>query len=240
MLNSGIYLIKNNINNKVYVGSSVNIKNRWSVHRSLLTNNKHDSIKLQNSWNKYGSENFTFEILEFCDENIRQVEEQWISYFDSFYKGYNMVEYTVTPSLGKSPNQETRSKQAKAKEKPFSLLNPDGKLITGYNLEKFAKDNNLHASSLHKVHKGKARYYKGWTSPVYYRKKLKTGGKGPKNSNNKYFEFISPEGNIVKAECLNELCRQYKLLANNMTNVYYGKQSHHKGWKQVNKNIINI
>ena len=58
--NTGIYCIKNLENGKIYIGKSVNIKNRWISHRNTLKNNKHDNSYLQNSWNKYGESSFVF------------------------------------------------------------------------------------------------------------------------------------------------------------------------------------
>ena len=51
---SGIYKIENIINNKVYVGSSVSIEDRWIRHKTDLVKGKSCSIKLQNSYNKHG------------------------------------------------------------------------------------------------------------------------------------------------------------------------------------------
>lgn len=45
----GIYKILNTANNKVYIGSSININNRWAKHKALLRHNKHENPKLQNS-----------------------------------------------------------------------------------------------------------------------------------------------------------------------------------------------
>lgn len=64
---SGIYRILNTLNNKFYIGSSVDIYTRWSVHKHKLFSNKHNSIKLQRAWNKYGEQHFKFEILEICE-----------------------------------------------------------------------------------------------------------------------------------------------------------------------------
>lgn len=72
----GIYKILNTVNNKVYIGSSVNIQNRWNKHKALLRHNKHENPKLQNSWNKYGEEVFEFIIIEECDENVLLEKEQ--------------------------------------------------------------------------------------------------------------------------------------------------------------------
>lgn len=89
-----IYCIKNIINNKVYIGKCKNTKNRFSTHLSKLKNNKHHSIKLQRSWNKYKKENFVFEILEEVNilENIIELEKRYIRDFNSYKNGFNCTE----------------------------------------------------------------------------------------------------------------------------------------------------
>ena len=57
---SGIYAIKNLINNKMYIGSTSDFKSRCRSHRTLLNRNKHFNKHLQNSVNKYGLSNFEF------------------------------------------------------------------------------------------------------------------------------------------------------------------------------------
>jgi group I intron endonuclease len=64
----GIYIIKNIINNKVYIGYSKDIHKRFEQHRKELNNNnKKYNPHLQAAWNKYKEENFIFDILEICD-----------------------------------------------------------------------------------------------------------------------------------------------------------------------------
>lgn len=75
----GIYLLK--INDKQYVGSSINIKKRLRRHRTLLRNNKHDNKYLQNMYNKYKT--CEYKILEECDITIkflelRTKEKEWV------------------------------------------------------------------------------------------------------------------------------------------------------------------
>ena len=76
----GVYKIINKTNGKCYIGSSININNRWAKHKALLRHNKHENKKLQNAWNKYGEENFQFIVVKECDNEILLEEEQ--SYLD--------------------------------------------------------------------------------------------------------------------------------------------------------------
>lgn len=73
----GIYQIKNLINNKVYIGSSINVLERKYKHFWMLSNNIHDNEHLQNSYNKYGYENFIFETVESCDESELILKENF-------------------------------------------------------------------------------------------------------------------------------------------------------------------
>lgn len=49
---SGVYQILNCQNGKSYIGSSVNIQQRWSAHRSLLNKGQHPNIHFQRSWKR--------------------------------------------------------------------------------------------------------------------------------------------------------------------------------------------
>lgn len=76
----GVYQIRNLVTGQMYVGSTKkSFKHRLACHLRKLRNNKHVSLYLQNSWNKYGEENFVFEIVEECERQIVLVREgYWI------------------------------------------------------------------------------------------------------------------------------------------------------------------
>ena len=59
-----IYIITNIINDKKYIGSSVNYLKRKNSHICYLRSNKHHSQHLQNAYNKYGEENFKFKSIK--------------------------------------------------------------------------------------------------------------------------------------------------------------------------------
>lgn len=89
---SGIYLITNDINNKVYVGQSGDCLKRWKGH---LYESKHldarNATGVDYAIAKYGEEFFNIELLEeIADEKILDDREKyWISYYDSYNNGYN-------------------------------------------------------------------------------------------------------------------------------------------------------
>ena len=110
----GIYKIINLINRKIYVGSAVDIKSRWRKHKSDLLLNKHHSIKLQNSYNKYGVDNFVYEIIEECEkERMIEREQYYIDLYDSFNKGYN-CRPKAENNFGIKWSQETKIKLSKS------------------------------------------------------------------------------------------------------------------------------
>lgn len=111
--NCGIYIIKNIITNMVYIGSSKQISIRKNQHFSMLKNNKHYNKRLQNAWNKYGEENFIFNIVENVEETkeLSNIEQKYLNIFESYKreKGYNICEIAES-CLGRSHNEETKRK----------------------------------------------------------------------------------------------------------------------------------
>jgi group I intron endonuclease len=91
----GVYCIKNITNNKIYIGSSKHVEARWKEHVYLLENKKHHSVKLQKAWNKYGSGNFKFEVLETTEDKnlLFIIEQQWLDKTKSYENGYNICAY---------------------------------------------------------------------------------------------------------------------------------------------------
>lgn len=90
----GIYIIINNINNKKYIGKSNNIKRRIQEHMNPYEQKRTPNKPLYLAFNKYGIENFSFDILEECDkEKLNQKERYWIAYYhsDEPEYGYNIL-----------------------------------------------------------------------------------------------------------------------------------------------------
>lgn len=77
-MNTGIYAILNKINGKFYVGSSVDIQQRWYSHQSDIRKSQHHAAALQRAINKYGVDAFEYKILLYCDTDMLLHYEQVI------------------------------------------------------------------------------------------------------------------------------------------------------------------
>lgn len=93
----GIYKITNLLNNKVYIGQSINISQRWKAHRNCPFNPNNDvyDLPLYRAIRKYGLDNFSFTVLEECTpEELNDKEKFWIQTLNANDPnfGYNLTE----------------------------------------------------------------------------------------------------------------------------------------------------
>ena len=113
-MSCGIYCIENLINGKKYIGQSRDIQQRWSQHIGSLRLNKHCNPHLQKEWNQYGSDSFSFSVIENCDKELLDAREMYyISKYNAFTDGYN---YSMGGKGAKGfiTSDETRMKRSKA------------------------------------------------------------------------------------------------------------------------------
>ncbi|MED3562286.1 GIY-YIG nuclease family protein [Bacillus xiapuensis] len=119
MNKSGIYKIINITNNLIYIGSATNLRIRQRTHFYELKRNIHKNSYLQNAWNKYGEENFKFEVIELVDdkEKLLEREQYWINKYESYIrsKGYNLTP-TAGSMLGYKMSDEAKKKISNSKK----------------------------------------------------------------------------------------------------------------------------
>lgn len=109
-MNSGIYKITNKVNEKFYIGSSNNIERRWRHHKSNLRSGTHTNIHLQNSYNKYGEDQFEFVLIEEVRrENLLAKEQEYLDkVFDEDQETYNISRVAGSPMAGLNHTEEVK------------------------------------------------------------------------------------------------------------------------------------
>lgn len=95
----GIYKITNLITNECYIGQSVDISSRWKTHikNGLGIETAFTTNKLYRSMQKYGIQNFTFELIEECNkEQLNEKEKFYIEANKSDVLGLNSTKGNKT------------------------------------------------------------------------------------------------------------------------------------------------
>jgi hypothetical protein len=94
----GIIQIKNNVNEKAFIDTCSNLKNRWLTLKGQLDMGRHPNSQLQKDWNELGPEAFTYEILEKkeADEvsdvrwELKKMKNKWLEKLQPYEdRGYN-------------------------------------------------------------------------------------------------------------------------------------------------------
>lgn len=108
----GVYIIKNTINNKIYIGSSCDIEKRWAAHK------QQQKFLIGRAMKKYGIELFYMEILEETTECVLLDREQY--YLDTL-KPFDSVGYNICKIAGRTTgipwSDKTREKQKRIRKK---------------------------------------------------------------------------------------------------------------------------
>lgn len=128
---SGIYCIRNVKNNKKYIGSSVDIYERIRHHLSDLRNNRHHSTYLQRSFNKYGEQGFTTDILEKCNRDVsilRNREKFWMSDLKPEYN--NMLDPVLYIHSQNSLDKISKTLKQRYKKGEIKAYNHPNKAIS--------------------------------------------------------------------------------------------------------------
>jgi group I intron endonuclease len=117
---SGVYKIS--FVNKCYIGSTVDLYMRLAQHISHLRANKHHSIYMQRCYNKYGEDQFSMEILEYCENNVFVLREKELHYMNVYTSDFN----STTPIYYEhSLDMKKRiSETLKRKYKSGEIINP--------------------------------------------------------------------------------------------------------------------
>jgi group I intron endonuclease len=225
-MNQGIYKIENKINSKVYVGQVCRVKGgfeeRYEEHGRLLNANRHYNRYLQNAWNKYGSINFSFKILETINDidKLDDREQYWLDL--TWEYNYNICPIAGRTCRGRKHTEDTKSKIGDANRKRVWTKESRKKLSNSQKNRKMSDETRLKMKLSHegKIHsqKTKDKIAKANCGRIFSQKtkiKMSESRKGRINS----------KESIIKKE---QSCRN---LPGKGSSKFKGVAKHGNGWR---------
>ncbi|MFK0731388.1 MAG: GIY-YIG nuclease family protein [Gloeotrichia echinulata GP01] len=248
---TGVYIIRCTVNNFVYIGSAASKKGfrgRLIYHLWQLKNRKHHSPILQNHFNKYGIEAFTFEIALVCPPEKCLDFEQ--AFLDANGVGYHNKSYNTNPSAiclypGKR-NSVSKLKGRKASEETRQRIS---KALTGIKRseevkQRASEDRIGRKRSPEAVAKAAAKLRGIKRPPGLMENLRKFNLDNPLSpevrqkinqavieSNSKDYIVTTPGGEDIDVKNLSAFCRQNNLTSTHMIDCAKGKYLSHAGWQ---------
>lgn len=177
-MKKAIYKITNNKSGKAYIGQSSQPEIRWNQHIKCSKQVVGKAIQ------KYGVENFKFEILEWA-ENFNEREKFWIAKYNTFQSGYN----------------QTVGGEGVCKISDYVLKRVKKEIKEGESFGKISKDFNVSLNTIGLINNGKAYHSPEEIYPLF----KKT------NPNLTKIEVQSIEAEIESAESLKSLAEKMNL-----------------------------
>lgn len=215
MYNSGIYCIED-ANGRLYYGSAVDFENRWSSHKNALSGNYHGNPKLQNAWNKYGPDYFTFYSVELVTDKSKLLEREqvWLD----FVFATEECHYNICPiagsTKGRKHTDDTKdkiSRSAKGRKSPNK-----GKSMSSESRLKMS------AAKL-----GRTAFNKGVSRTEDERIRIALTRNGGKQ-----YSLIGPDGTVYEnIRIINEFAKIHNLCTSTLSKVLRGIKKQHKGFR---------
>ena len=161
-----VYCIYNKINNKRYIGVTVNVYKRIVSQRSAIVNKQHKRCNrfLMEEWFKYGEDVFDYSILEVLNNTNRNFLNQrelfWMRLLDTINpsKGYNLRQDTLDGLV-----VHKLTKQLMAHKTKLRYANDDERIKTGRKSKQFWDENPLVKENMRRkleLKKSKYVFYK--------------------------------------------------------------------------------
>ena len=161
-----------------YVGQAVNIQRRWTRHKNSLNDGTHNNQHLQNAWDKYGSAEFEFEIIEICDKSeLLEREDYWITELNSIQEGFNLKTASAT-WLGRQHTDEVKEKMSRAHMGKIKSPETCAKISASKKGKKLSEEQCRQISERLKGN----THTRGYSPPQNVRDKIAASNRGKKRS----------------------------------------------------------
>ena len=206
-----IYVIRNKINDKVYVGQTKNPSDRWKDHLQSC-NDLTDNSVIHKAMNKYGHQNFYMEILEGPIENYNEREKFWISFFNSISpNGYNILPGGQEPPVRKGfANNKSKINKEQLYEIYELLKNPH------LTLAEIGSYYNYAPSTIRAINQGRRYKQKDIQYPI---RDFQVSGEAGNMLSEEQVKFITNE--LIKSIETKESLRKISIRINiNINKIY--------------------
>lgn len=240
----GIYKLKFNGTDKVYVGQSVNIENRYRQHITNLGNNK-ASPKLQEAFTRYGIPNLII-LLECSISDLDANEEEAIQIFSSVLNGFNHYSsaYEAPTYSGHGYGNSKYSKE-QIEEVIELLLTSSMSIVEISEVTGITHNTvgNLSRAESHpwfwELHPDKkTEMLKLLPNRVPNGRKIVSDKLSAKSRGIIYPSIMSPEGEVFTIDNAYSFAKSKGLAPNHFQEVLNGHRKTHKGWKLCPKEQV--
>jgi group I intron endonuclease len=211
---SGVYAIYCKGNGKVYVGSSNKIGKRLVYHKHSLRKNKHHSVLLQRSYNKYGEGEFIVVILDPCSVPASIKIEQF--YIDALKACDSRFGFNTNKEAGRTVLSKRILRRIAEKRSSSYHLVKNGIHYKGKNVYRFAKKHNISHSAILQVVNGRYKASNGFYLPETTMPKPHT--------------IVDPNGRLNKFYSIRKFAKKHGLHPSTLRNVLLGKSRHTAGF----------
>lgn len=220
----GIYALRFNGTDKLYIGQTTSFTQRLKQHKALFKSNK-SSKKLQQAYNIYGMPDM--EILEYCKEDeLNSLEEEFIEIYNSISNGYNSrSSATGGNSLFGESNGNSIYSNEQIINSLFLLIS-----IPKLTYPEITKITKVAKGTLVDIANGTGHKWLNKIFPEEYNYLLSFRHK----RNTRLYKLIkSPEGKIYKVEHLTKFCNEHNLDNGNISKLLRGLKKQYLGWTAV-------
>ena len=220
----GIYILKFNGTNKVYIGQSIDIEDRLIKHKSAF-NRQAASPKMQQAFNDYGMP--TLEILLECNTvELNKIETEAIEIFNSVDAGFNTLKEAGNPVMfgekagtARYTNEQYILVLQLLVQKNPTLSKREIEEITGISIYTIR-----HIAAL------ESHCWLSEVSPMEYTELVRIRRELPYHNGKQYPPIRSPEGIIYEVTHITNFAKEHGLLQPKLTEVLKGTRNRHKGW----------
>jgi hypothetical protein len=226
-LTTGIYILKFPNTDKVYIGLSLHIENRYKQHLYSL-GKREASSKLQQAFDTYGPPAVET-LLECFPDELEEAEKEAIFIYNSIENGFNTLDSSNAPIL----YGETNGNAKYSNEKYYEVL----KLLAepGYSVKQIAKITEVSEYVIAHISALEAHQWLEELYPEEYSKvrhiKYNGGRKSAFMQGIKYPPIVDPYGIEHRVLHCTNFALEHGLSQPKLSEVLNGKRNSHKGWK---------